>query len=345
MRSVRTMPRARGIVTGVSVIAAMAILIRGEAGTSASAADMHASVSNRNITVTVTPSKAPEDVPANKGAASKGAAPAGPAANPSPSAAGDAWFGKQKAKRPQSVDDVWDLPHGEDISTEVLDYGEYPYRAIVHIDSTVGQCTGGLYGPDVVITAGHCVFKGKWASSVKVIAARPPVAASQFPECHATALFTTEGWKSGEDETYDYGAIRLDCSVGSKAGWLGYGWTSSPAPVKTRLTVAGYRSEYVFETGMTRRVMRWSPGEVMAFVNPFLFFDNSTQPMTSGAPILAGDPADGRIIGVHAQGCHQGTTQNCDMKDPSPHGRLNHGTSITRDVFQNMQAWRSVAVP
>lgn len=330
MRSVRTMPRVRGIVTGVSVIAAMAILSRGEIDTTASAADMHASVSNRNITVTVTPSKAPEDVPANKGTASQGAAGKGAA---------------KKTKPAQPAGEAFDLPHGEDISTEVLDYGEYPYRAIVHIDSTVGQCTGGLYGPNVVITAGHCVFKGTWASNVKVIAGRPPVAASQFPECQATALFTTEGWKSSEDETYDYGAIRLDCSVGSKAGWLGYGWTSSPVPVKTRLTVAGYRSEYVFKTGMTRRVMRWSPGAVMAFAHPFLFFDNSTQPMTSGAPVLAGDPVDGRIVGIHAQGCHQGTTQNCDMKDPSPHGRMNHGTSITRDVFQNMQAWRSVAVP
>jgi glutamyl endopeptidase len=61
---------------------------------------------------------------------------------------------------------------GTDNRYRITNTTSYPYRAITHITSSIGGCTGWLIDPDTVVTAGHCLHNGSWASNVRVYPGR-----------------------------------------------------------------------------------------------------------------------------------------------------------------------------
>ena len=124
-RTHRTKPGGRSAVALASVIVATAMLAGGEIDgrTRAVTEDKHASVSDKNITVTTVPSTAPETVAPNPGTS-----PLPVGAGPLPSPKAELWFGRQTSKRPKSPEDKMDYPYGEDKSTEVDDLLEFLER-------------------------------------------------------------------------------------------------------------------------------------------------------------------------------------------------------------------------
>ena len=93
-------------------------------------------------------------------------------------------------------------------------------------------CTGFLIGPDTLITAGHCVHPGGAGSTwypptaLRVYPAYNPSSANPTPfgSCGVTSTMAPAGWTTSADDQYDYGAMKLDCTVGNQTGWFGWWW-------------------------------------------------------------------------------------------------------------------------
>ncbi|HEY0698974.1 MAG TPA: hypothetical protein VGD43_14330, partial [Micromonospora sp.] len=68
----------------------------------------------------------------------------------------------------------------------------YPYRAVALITFSGGRCTGWLYGPDVVGTAGHCVHSGgsggSWKTNVVVYPGYNGSGGAPYGSCTAKSL-------------------------------------------------------------------------------------------------------------------------------------------------------------
>jgi glutamyl endopeptidase len=213
----------------------------------------------------------------------------------------------------------------------------FPDRALALIEapSLFEKCTGWFFGPDVIATAGHCVYEGGWAdlSTVRVIPAFDGPQSKPFGECRARRLYSTRGWTEFRDEEYDYGAIKLDCRAGDTIGWFGYGWNASLKEGEKTM-VSGYRD--VIEpppapTLMTAIHLRPVSGSVGGMTSFQLFYDDETGPMTSGAPAVLATCLT-CVVAIHTTSDHPGKTPL--------HARFRHGTLISRRVFENLRAWR-----
>lgn len=120
----------------------------------------------------------------------------------------------------------------------------YPTRAIVYIEYNGGHlCTGWLYGPNIIATAGHCLHtggsSGSWrqARLYRVYPGRDGTA-SPWGSCGVTRMWSTVGWVSNGNFRYDYGAMRLDCSIGNTVGW--FGMYDDAAPLNHPAIIGGY---------------------------------------------------------------------------------------------------------
>lgn len=105
----------------------------------------------------------------------------------------------------------------------------FPERAVALITFNGGRCTGWLYGKDIVAAAGHCVHDGgsggSWKTNVVVYPGRNG-SYSPYGSCSAKQLHSVQGWTVDGNQEYDYGAIKLNCSIGDTTGWFGYWWQS-----------------------------------------------------------------------------------------------------------------------
>ena len=215
---------------------------------------------------------------------------------------------------------------GADTRTRVTPTTAYPARAIALVTFSGGSCTGWFIGPNTVATAGHCVHSGgpggNWRSNVRVYPGRNG-GSSPYGSCTARDLYSVAGWTNSSTEAYDYGAIKLNCTIGNTVGWFGFFWQSAtlnglPA------TVAGYPDDKGFQ--------QWkSTGSVAATQTRQVFYKNDTRPGQSGAPVYYNKAGCGQCsMGIHAYGVH----------GSSPHSTNNHATRITQAVFNNLVAWR-----
>ena len=109
------------------------------------------------------------------------------------------------------------------------------YLAIINSKGQGGHCTGSFIGPNVVLTAAHCLHEeGEWAHSVEVQPGRDgstfgilPVKpyGSQFGQYfwvpnEWTALNPVDGSFSLAAAQFDYGIIVMpDSSLGNQVGW------------------------------------------------------------------------------------------------------------------------------
>lgn len=217
---------------------------------------------------------------------------------------------------------------GPDNRVRVNPTTSFPARATVLITFSAGRCSGWLIGPNTVVTAGHCVHPGGGGSyypksSYRIYPGRNG-GASPYGSCTAKWLASVVGWTvSGSDE-YDYAAIKLNCSIGNTVGWYGFFWqTGSLTGLPT--TINGYPGD--------KPLTQWrSSDSVRVTQVRRVFYRNDTIGGVSGAPVWYNRPGCGICsMAVHAYGTYNGP----------PFSTNNHGTRITKAVFNNLIAWRN----
>ena len=201
----------------------------------------------------------------------------------------------------------------------------YPTRARVLITFSAGRCSGTLIGPNTVATAGHCVHSGGSAggwypvSSFRIYPGRDGTS-SPYGVCTARALYSVVGWTVNNSEEFDYGAIKLNCTVGNTVGW--YGLTSA-APTGFPASIGGYPGD--------KPLTQWTSSDIIRAASARqVFYRNDTIGGQSGSAVWY-DRNGPYIIGIHAYGTHRGGN----------HALYNHGTRIITDVLNNFVAWRN----
>ncbi|HEX6291251.1 MAG TPA: serine protease [Herpetosiphonaceae bacterium] len=210
---------------------------------------------------------------------------------------------------------------GTDNRYQIFGTTSYPYSAIVHVTSSIGGCTGWMIGHNTVATAGHCVYgTSGWASNVTVYPGR---SGSSLPygSCSYTTLYTVNGWVSSRSPEYDYGAIKLNCSVGYNTGWFGFRWTSASLTGQPSY-ISGYPGDKPYGT-------QWRSNDYVRITETRrLFYANDTYGGHSGSPVWNDEASCSPCgIAIHAYGVGS--------------NGYNGGTRITEPVFNNLLAWRN----
>lgn len=210
----------------------------------------------------------------------------------------------------------------------------FPARAVVLITFSAGRCTGWMFGKNTVITAGHCVNRGAGGgfypvASYQIFPGRNGPS-SPFGSCTAKSLHSVVGWTGSGNEQFDYGAIKLNCTVGNTTGWFGAWWQSaSLTGLFTR--VSGYPGD--------KPLTQWqSTGNVTVTTTNQIFYQNDTVGGMSGGPVWQnrgiGSPfcVGQCAFGIHGYGLH----------GVPPHSNNNHAKRITQPTFNNLIFWRNL---
>jgi len=232
---------------------------------------------------------------------------------------------ESSAKAPYSIKSVI----GSDDRTRVTNTSAYPYRAIVHISSSIGSCTGWMIGPKTVATAGHCIYDTSSGSFAGTATVSPGRNGTSYPygSVKSTRYFIPSGWRSG-NTNYDYGAIELSEPIGNTVGYFGYSYTTSSL-VGTTVTISGYPGDKTTGT-------QWQHSGPIAISETYkLQYAMDTYGGQSGSPVFEQSSSRTNCSGpcslaVHTNGVYGGSSYN-------------RGTRITKEVFDNLSNWKNSA--
>ncbi|MFL5239701.1 MAG: trypsin-like serine peptidase [Rhizomicrobium sp.] len=193
-------------------------------------------------------------------------------------------------------------------------------------------CSGWMISKDTVATAGHCLNSGPaggsvWSTSVKVYPGRNS-SSSPYGSCGAKTLWSNDGWTKNGDEKSDYGAIKLNCTIGSTTGWYGMYWTSATLKGTPSFTL-GYPTDKLAATQWVAKNCAGATGfqlcRIAVSQEQQLFYSNDTDPGQDGAAIYYSQSENCSPCGIaiNAYGLH----------GSYPHNTFNHGTRITKEMF------------
>jgi glutamyl endopeptidase len=229
-----------------------------------------------------------------------------------------AFVGERRGVDPYSV-------IGKDTRKRVDNTTAYPYRAIVSLSiryrsGSTTDCTGFLISSNTVVTAGHCLYtKGTGVAENVVATPGRNAQVSPFGYCLGQDAYSVTGWVYDQDDLYDYGAVKLNCSIGNEVGWFGFRSTSSSL-TGIPVTITGYPNDKKPEFSM------WTAsGKIANTEQRQVLYTIPTAGEQSGSPVYSGYYA----LAIHTQG----------LSESHPHD--NAGTRITQAAFDNLLAWRS----
>lgn len=213
-----------------------------------------------------------------------------------------------------------------DTRTRVDPTTNYPARATVLLTSSAGRCSGWMIGADTVATAGHCVHGGRGGSFFTNVVAYPGRngPSSPYGSCTARTLYSVNGWMQNSDYRYDYGAVKLNCTIGNTTGWYGMFWTTSSL-IGLPTIINGYPGDKPLE--------QWqSTGKVTATDQFSVLYGNDMINGDSGAPIYynRSSTCNPCAMAINANNEGTGFFQGS-----------NRGTRIRQEVFNNLIAWRN----
>ena len=218
---------------------------------------------------------------------------------------------------------------GEDARIRITDTTSTPYRRIVYFTFKNGiwdsHCSGWLISADTVATAGHCVYaSARWVTNVRVYPARDG-SVTPYGSCGAKRLYASAGWMKKRDTNYDYGAIKLDCTVGEQTGTFGYRQISQDAQalVGQPANVAGYPADKATATLWHHK------GDITANTTSYanlIFYTTDTFGGQSGSPVYNS----------------YSKCRNCAFAINAYSGTsANFGPRITKPVFTNLTSWKN----
>lgn len=219
---------------------------------------------------------------------------------------------------------------GPDNRIRVNPTTSFPASATVLITRTVGgverqHCSGWMYSPRLVLTAGHCVFDGaNWYTGQ--LRFYPGANGFSYPygSCTATQLLSNTGWTVSHSPDADYGGAQLNCTIGNTTGWYGSYWQTASLN-GTATTVQGYPGD--------KAQQQWRSHDFVRDSQPLrLYYDNDTVGGSSGSPVYTNRPAGSPgcsgqcFLAWHAYGVGGGTH--------------NSGARLTQSRFNLIAGWR-----
>lgn len=236
------------------------------------------------------------------------------------------------------VEPGWYIPFsviGDDDRVVITDTTTFPERAIVQIlfdDGFGGRslCSGAMISEDTVLTAAHCIHSGTVAgrafSNFRVLPGRNRGAAP-FGICSARSAYLLRGWTEAPNELearyFDLGALKLDCEIGERTGWLGVRSVSNQdlgLPTK----VQGYAAD------KSPPGRQWTSEDTLRVLGDLKgFYKNDTYGGTSGAPVFIG--SDTMVLtGIHTNGV---------FGDEEPWDSHNAFTAVTPERLAQIKEW------
>ncbi len=191
---------------------------------------------------------------------------------------------------------------GADTRKQITATTVFPWSAVVHISfvnagKTYG-CTGFMYGASAVVTAAHCLWDRALNTNSAGYIITPGANGSSAPygSCGASGVHFPPSYKTVGGIGYDYGSIRLNCTVGNATGWFGFAY-----PGVASLTLAGYPCDKLSKT-------LWGSAGSKTYQDVTeTDYDMDTAGCESGAPVFE---AGSYVLAVHSAGS---TTHNAGV--------------------------------
>ena len=247
----------------------------------------------------------------------------------------DAWYAVYPDTGMQSIFEagVTEVVLGSDERQRVPNTVIEPFKWVAMLDITAAdgsrwRGTGWLAGPDLVVTAGHCLYmanRGGWVTSIRMLfgvnsGPDGSIAVEAVAPVTATRFRSVTGWISNQHPESDYGAILLPDPMPS-----GYGSFSYEARTDSELTgqlfnIDGYPADKPLYS-------QWYYARFAAGVAAgTLTYTADTFGGNSGGPLY--DYNGSRIaLGIHTRGDLNG----------------NAGVRITQNVAANLTLWENEA--
>lgn len=215
---------------------------------------------------------------------------------------------------------------GPDGRVQESDPHGYPWRAIAHLSTNKGGCTGFMLSRDVLVTAGHCVYNGGWVTSYRVAPGKNG-SYEPYGSCSGgiADVWTTYNWISTGAPEHDYGLIKLTCDIGNTVGWFGWWYNMGENLTNQYFYVEGYPGDKPYGT------MWWDGDYTTSQTSQRLFYWIDTYNGQSGSPVYhynstsPGLCSGWCVTAIHTYGVGS-----------SPH---NSGTRFNPDVMSFINYW------
>lgn len=191
---------------------------------------------------------------------------------------------------------------GEDDREVIIDTRNHPFRAVVQLIIETGtsgkarSCTGVVVSEDTILTVAPCLVEdGRFVQNVTAIPGRN-VGMAPFGSCVSERVFVAEDYLNGIAESnpqfalYQLAAVRLDCPIGERVGYLGLEATEE---IYNNFELLGYPTN-IQPVGRQWKSRGKFREELQAGI---LLHDADTGPGSEGSPIISDDGQT--VVAIH----------------------------------------------